>query len=561
MPNPTRLTALLLLTIGCGSDADKDSARAGTDEAATVAPTWSDDIAPIVARDCTGCHVAGGSAPFPLQTYSEVSAMAEVALASMEAGSMPPWLPDPDCRPLHGERIMDPGDIEQFAAWVAADTPEGDPTSPIEVTIESLDPDLSGLPVEAYTPNYTTDPDDYRCFVLDLDFPEEVYISGSQVIPGSPAVHHVLVYALVGDQIAQMEAADAAEAGPGYTCFGGPVPSIGDSSGFGALASGFPNQIAAWVPGIEPAIHPDDLGIRVDAGAKVVMQVHYSAAAAEPSPDQTRLDLTLHDAAPSRLMTSRPFAITALDIPAGEAEVTVEQTIRNYSDTSVELGGFAAHMHLLGAAQRIETVRAGDPSECVLDIPEWDFDWQQNYSLPNAGTISIAPGEGLSLQCTFDNSAENQPTVDGVQQEPQDVGWGEGSLDEMCLAYLNVVEPYAPPESTGALACEASADCWSDCDTDDFTCLLTCDTLQTECLSCAVSAGLECGLTSCAASLVVAEECLTACVMSELAFDGPVGACLEAECADEMAAFGACAQDTIETGACDTALAACGLPE
>jgi hypothetical protein len=43
------------------------------------------------------------------------------------------------------------------------------------------------------------------------------------------------------------------------------------------------------------------------------------------------------------------------------------------------------------------------------------------------------PGDSLSLECHWDNSASNQPIVNGVRQAPIDLNWGEGTNDEMCL--------------------------------------------------------------------------------------------------------------------------------
>ena len=47
----------------------------------------------------------------------------------------------------------------------------------------------------------------------------------------------------------------------------------------------------------------------------------------------------------------------------------------------------------------------------------------------------------LRISCTWDNSAENQPVVAGAVIEPQDVQWGEGTTDEMCLGILLVTRP------------------------------------------------------------------------------------------------------------------------
>lgn len=50
------------------------------------------------------------------------------------------------------------------------------------------------------------------------------------------------------------------------------------------------------------------------------------------------------------------------------------------------------------------------------------------------GVIIDVPRNPAVSWC--DNSAENQPLVDGVPKESVDVGWGEGTFDEMCLGVL-----------------------------------------------------------------------------------------------------------------------------
>lgn len=38
----------------------------------------------------------------------------------------------------------------------------------------------------------------------------------------------------------------------------------------------------------------------------------------------------------------------------------------------------------------------------------------------------------------FDNSPENQPFENGAQLPAADVGWGDGTNDEMCLGILYI---------------------------------------------------------------------------------------------------------------------------
>ncbi len=50
------------------------------------------------------------------------------------------------------------------------------------------------------------------------------------------------------------------------------------------------------------------------------------------------------------------------------------------------------------------------------------------------------PGDQLSVQCTFDNTAENQPLVNGVKVTPRDRNWGARTEDEMCVGGILVTQ-------------------------------------------------------------------------------------------------------------------------
>jgi hypothetical protein len=94
------------------------------------------------------------------------------------------------------------------------------------------------------------------------------------------------------------------------------------------------------------------------------------------------------------------------------------------------------HMHYLGTAGSLAVARDGGGEDCMLRIDEWDFDWQGGYTLTEP--LRVTPADTLRISCTWDNSAENQPVVGGAVIEPQDVQWGEGTTDEMCLGVLYV---------------------------------------------------------------------------------------------------------------------------
>ena len=80
------------------------------------------------------------------------------------------------------------------------------------------------------------------------------------------------------------------------------------------------------------------------------------------------------------------------------------------------------HMHSLGRVGEVWLVKPNGRVQ-VLNIPDWDFHWQNEYQL--AEPVRFEPGDQLRVKCTFDNTAGTN-----------DVNWGEGSADEMCVANI-----------------------------------------------------------------------------------------------------------------------------
>jgi len=524
------------------------------DEGSASGVTFYGHVQPIVNAQCRGCHEDGAAAPFALNDYESVAQYGEAALAAIEEGSMPPWMPDPSCHSYQGERLMSAEEKDVFRKWVEGGKQPGNPSAsePYQA------PDLSLSPTHtANVPDFLADAetaDDYRCFVLDeLTFEEDMYLVASQAVPSSPQVHHILTYALNPSLRADVEALDAASDGPGYSCFGGPVPT--DDKGY---SNGFPTQIAAWVPGAAPHRQPDQTAIRIRAGSIVVMQVHYSHVGGAPEVDDTELQLELVTSIPEQLASTRPLAVLELDIPAGEANLEFEKRYTNYADEPLTIRSLAGHMHQLGTSIEARVVdESGEAGQCALDIPGWNFNWQQAYDTNEGDAIVVAPGASVDVTCRYDNSAANQPVVDGEKRQPVDVAWGEGSLDEMCLVYLGTVIPYEPAPPADASVCHGFEAC--DCGPEPTVdCMLGCEDISASCSLCALQATAECVPSDCGAEFLLAETCLTDCFTNSLLFAGSAGRCMDARCPDEYEGLQACLDPILATGSCDAVLAECG---
>lgn len=395
-----------------GSGAGSTGAGAGYN---TTDPGWWEDVAPIVYANCVSCHQEGGIAPMPLISYEDALVVAPIMAASVESRMMPPWGVDNsgDCNTFEDARWLKDEEIAVIRAWVDDGMPEGDPQNAPELPGE-----LPGLEQVTHTldsgvdyePDGSID-DDYRCFVVDPGISQDMFLTAYEVKPGDErVVHHVILYALDASATAEAEQLDAADPRPGYSCFGG--SEVGGEF------------VAGWAPGTPPTRYPEGTGPRLRAGAKIAMQIHYNLLNGVWS-DRTTVDLTLSDDAREALIL--PIADYSLSLPPGMDSVTESDTTQNPSPIPVTVYGVFPHMHQLGRQMRVVT-RRGAEEICMVDVPNWDFNWQQFYLYDEP--ITVMPGDELEISCTYNTEGKTQTTT-----------WGEGTQDEMCINFFYLTTP------------------------------------------------------------------------------------------------------------------------
>lgn len=392
------------------------------------------DIKPIVDARCGACHSADGVAPFALGTYDEVALYGEAMLAQIGTGLMPPWPVSPDCNDyLHDPSLAD-AEKDAFTAWVELGKPEGDPTvvgEPLPIAIAEL-PRID-FEVAMNEPHIAAPPtgevDEHRCFLFDWPEANDVYVTGYEVIPGNRKVVHHLVARVVGpDEVADLEAQDDADAQEGWACGAG----TGVSGGGGPL-------LGVWVPGLGANVLPEDTGMRVETGSKVMLNMHYNTVMGDTSPDQTRVAFMVEDAV---AIEGESQFVSDPQWPVGDnmlIEAGDPASVHTFDFTTpIALTAWASglHLHTLGTRASLVVEHGDGTQSCAVDVPRWDFGWQLGYSL--ATPIQVAPGDRVVLECEYDNSAGNQMVVDGVPQAPRDVTWGEDTYDEMCLGFVYV---------------------------------------------------------------------------------------------------------------------------
>jgi hypothetical protein len=243
--------------------------------------------------------------------------------------------------------------------------------------------------------------------VLDPALTASKDVIGFDVVPGvARMVHHILLF--TADK-ADAQSVDDGEAGPGWTCFGGPGTQN-------------PEVVGGWVPGTTATKYPAGTGIRIQTGKVLVMQVHYNMANGPPVPDRTQVKFQYATSPVPKPATIFPQAQQTFSIPPGAKGYSVTD-VGSAIPAAVTVYGVIPHMHTLGRKIRAE-IQNGP---CLVDIPAWDFHWQASYLFKTP--ISAPFGSKPVLTCTWDNPTSNPVT------------WGEKTTDEMCLAYYYVTVP------------------------------------------------------------------------------------------------------------------------
>lgn len=386
------------VAMSCGTGSHK------TDGGFTV--TWHKDVLPITQRQCVNCHSQGGLAPFSLETYADAQPVAYAMKGAVADRRMPPWMPDVSCGgPFRDERRLTQEEIDTIGAWADTGAHEGNPadapsTPTVRGQLERVD--ATAAMRVAYEPNHALS-DDYRCFVVDPGLTRSQQLIGYDISPGNRAVvHHVILY--IVDQ-ADAQAADVLDATPGWACFGGPNVKTSGAAG-------------AWTPGSPAVIFPPGTGITLPAGKVFAMQVHYNTAGGVGA-DLTSIKL-MYATAPVTGATLLPIVDRDFAIPPNAQSYTHAKSFANPLGLPIKVWGLLPHMHTKG--QRITITVDSEPETCLIDIPRWDFHWQQQYFRPTPYTMKGT--EAIRISCTWSN-----PTA-------RTITWGEGTDDEMCFAYV-----------------------------------------------------------------------------------------------------------------------------
>jgi len=367
--------------------------------------TYSNQIARIMQNRCVECHRPGEVAPFTLASYDEVVGWAETIREVVQEGRMPPWYADPKHGHFANDARLSAEEKQQVSTWVENGCPKGDakdlpePRKFVEGWRAGEPDQVVWMRDEPFTvPAEGTI--DYQFFTADPGWTTDKWIQATEARPGNRSVvHHIIVFVQPKDG--------------------------NDNSGRGG--------IGGYAPGMTPEVNPPGTAIFVPAGSKLVFQMHYTTNGTQ---QDDRSMVGIHFADPTtvkKMVRGGMVGDTAFKIPPGDGNFEIKAKHLFLKDTL--LLNLTPHMHLRGKSFKFEAEYPDGTREVLLDVPNYDFNWQLRYYLAEP---KLMP-KGTRMHCTahFDNSADNAANPDPTKT----VTFGDQTWEEMMFGFYNSIDP------------------------------------------------------------------------------------------------------------------------
>ncbi len=376
-------------------------------------PTFSKDVAPIIYKNCAGCHRPGDIGPMPLLNYEQVRPWAKSIREKVSLGLMPPWHSTDPHGTFSNDRRLSDADKKTILDWASNGAPEGNPKD-LPPAPKFTDGWTIGKPDVVFTmakpydvPEKGTIP--YQYVTIPTNFTEDKWVQAIEIRPGARAVvHHVLVFEKTSGPAPKMAYMSVPPKGS-------PVKQAPQAQGPGTL-------IATTAPGTNAMVLDPGQAMKLHAGANLVLQLHYTANGKAAS-DATSVGVIFAKEPPRQEIHNGAFINALFKLPAGSPDEAVDSAIVFNEDSHIT--ALFPHTHLRGKSWEYRMIYPDGRTETVLAVPHYDFNWQTYYVF----TKPLAAPKGSRLEATahYDNSPQNKwnpdPTID--------VRWGEQTWQEM----------------------------------------------------------------------------------------------------------------------------------
>lgn len=371
--------------------------------------TYAQHISHILQDRCVSCHRPGDIGPMDLSTYDDAAAWADMIVEVTQNKTMPPWHATLEHAKFRNDRRLSDQELDLIERWASQGKLRGDPSldaKAVAYNAEWLLPQKPDMIIPMSDKAYSvpkTGVVNYQYFRADLNNSKELWVKGMEIVPGArEVVHHVLVF--VRDK-------------------GSRKRDLGGARSF----------LVGYVPGTRAEMMPEGYAKRIPANSELIFQVHYTPNGTAQK-DLSKVGFILTDPKEVTHEVKTSSAVTVnFRIPPGATDHRVTASLPEKLP-DCELLSFSPHMHVRGKSFRYSLVYPNRSKEVVLDIPQYDFNWQTEYRLEEP--IQLQAGSRIYCEATFDNSEANLNNPDPKAW----VTWGDQTYEEMMIGYFHYAE-------------------------------------------------------------------------------------------------------------------------
>ena len=194
--------------------------------------------------------------------------------------------------------------------------------------------------------------------------------------------------------------------------------------------------VGEFAPGSEAIAYPGDqnlaFGMDFPAGSNVVLAMHYPIGSLGVT-DSTKVHFYFY---PDQINNFRQIEISPILVnfnfcvpPNQQKTITSSFTVPLFAP-SLSMYGVFPHMHLIGKSISTYAVLPNNDTAKLINIPDWDFEWQGSYSFPKM--LKIPSATKIVGTATYDNTAGNPHNPN---TPPQTICAGLNTTDEMFVIY------------------------------------------------------------------------------------------------------------------------------
>lgn len=403
--------------------------------------TFNQDVAPIIQAKCANCHKPGEAAPFNLLSYEDVAKRASFIKKVVQSRYMPPWKADDSYVSFAHNRSLSSEEIKTITDWVTAGAPKGKGEAKkitvMEGTSYGRQPDLT---LKVKNP-YTVPGDNYERFIvykIPFELPDSANVEAVEFFSNNKKIVHHANYAIHAVLDTSIDINGTADM----------LNLTEDDRRKYSQYLPYKKTIAyygGWIPGSSYQSFPKGFGWVMPKRGVILLTLHYSPLS-KPEESICGVNFFFTKEPIQRKVKVISFGSGGI----GEKSITPPfkyipaDKVSNYTLEVVNQGESESvfyvwpHMHLLGKSFKSYAVTPAGDTVRLVNIPEWDFRWQELYKMKKPAIIP--KGSRLIIEASYDNTANNPFNPNNPPQVVASAG--DMKTDQEMMTLLLIYVPY-----------------------------------------------------------------------------------------------------------------------